>query len=264
MFTGFTEKATEFLAGIRDNNNKEWFEQNKDIYKSEVYEPLCALAEHISAQFSDIPDIVCKASRIYQDASFPPYEHYRSTMWIYILHNAMYWSRMPILYTELSADSLVCGVKLSSPQSYVMENFRNALNDNPDKFIEIIDRLREKYTLNVAGEQYKREKPCKNEKLKEFISRKNIYIYITFSKKDIYSKNLSDKLKEAMADFFPLEEYFLPLTYKPVDIDVIKQVMPDFPDELIPSSDDGEETAQSRKNPPESSPIAEKYGGFMW
>ncbi len=266
MFNGFSKKTTEFLSGIRENNNKEWFEKNKDIYLSEVYEPLCALAEEISAQFSEIPDIVCKASRIYQDASFPPYEHYRSTMWIYILHNDMYWSRMPVMYVELSADSIVCGVKMSSPQPFTMENYRKALNDNPDKFIEIFDRIKAKYSISVAGEEYKKEKPCSNILLKKFISRKKLYIYTTITGKDMYSKNLAQTLTEMMADFFPLEEYFLPFTYKPVDAEVIKQVMPDFPDELltIDSNDDKENENSKRKKPPESSPIAEKYGGFMW
>jgi len=43
MFKGFSKEALDFLCGIRDNNNKEWFEANKQIYLDAVYHPMKVL-----------------------------------------------------------------------------------------------------------------------------------------------------------------------------------------------------------------------------
>ena len=42
MFEGFSKEALDFLLGIKFNNNKEWFEERKNIYTDKVYEPLKA------------------------------------------------------------------------------------------------------------------------------------------------------------------------------------------------------------------------------
>lgn len=247
MFGGFNKNTTEFLKGIRDNNNKEWFEAHKDEYIKDVYEPLCELATVMGEQFSDIPDVVHKASRIYQDASFPPYQHYRDTMWVYILHNAMMWNQTPMVYLELSADGIVCGFKISKPQSYVMENFRKELLSNKEFFIDILNGLKEKYDIKIAGEEYKRKKPCDDEELTEFISKKNLFIYFTIPVgKEMYSKKLGERLKSAATDFFDLAEYFMPFLIKELPVET------EMPEEKV------------QKLKTDSSPIADKYGGFMW
>ncbi|MBR4305752.1 MAG: DUF2461 family protein, partial [Ruminiclostridium sp.] len=247
MFKGFSKKTTDFLKGIRDNNNKEWFEAHKEDYQKEVYEPLCGLAKTMAEQFSDIPDVVSKASRIYQDASYPPYLHYRDTMWIYILHNANVWNQTPMVYLELSATGIVCGFKISKPQGYVMENFRKELLTDKGFFFGILDKLKAKYDLKIAGEEYKRKKPCEDEQLKEYINRKTLYIYFTIPAKQTYTAQLGDRLKEAAEDFFELVDYFMPFLIK------------ELPAEIPVATDTKEQKLKT-----DSSPIADKYGGFMW
>ncbi len=243
----FNKNTTEFLKGIRDNNNKEWFEEHKQEYISDVYEPLCLLAKEMGEQFSDIPTVVYKASRIYQDANYPPYQHYRNTMWIYILHNAMMWNQTPMVYAELSADGMVFGFKISKPQSYVMENFRKELKSNKAFFFDILNPLKEKYDITIAGEEYKRKKPCNDAEIEEFVNKKTLYIYFTIpAGRELYSPKLVGRLKEAAVDFFALADYFMPFLIK----------------ELPPEATITEEKVQKLKT--NSSPIADKYGGFMW
>ena len=243
----FNKNTTVFLKGIRDNNNKEWFEEHKQEYITDVYEPLCLLAKEMGEQFSDIPTVVYKASRIYQDANYPPYQHYRNTMWIYILHNAMMWNQTPMVYAELSADGMVFGFKISKPQSYVMENFRKELKTNKAFFFDILNPLKEKYDITIAGEEYKRKKSCEDSEIEEFINKKTLYIYFTIpAGRELYSSRLVGRLKEAALDFFALADYFMPFLIK----------------ELPPEATITEEKVQKLKT--DSSPIADKYGGFMW
>ena len=44
MFEGFTEEASDFLWGIRFNNEREWFLDHKQTYLTQVQTPLKELA----------------------------------------------------------------------------------------------------------------------------------------------------------------------------------------------------------------------------
>ncbi|HOC32581.1 MAG TPA: DUF2461 family protein [Ruminococcus flavefaciens] len=102
MFQGFSQEALDFLLGIRLNNSKEWFEPRKIIYTEKIFEPMKALAEELFVPFQDTEGMMYKAGRIYRDANFPPYLHYRDTMWIYVRYDAWYWNKTPTLFFELS------------------------------------------------------------------------------------------------------------------------------------------------------------------
>ena len=43
MFEGFSPETVDFLWGIRLNNKREWFLQNKQNYVNYLYEPMKAL-----------------------------------------------------------------------------------------------------------------------------------------------------------------------------------------------------------------------------
>ena len=47
MFTGFSDATVDFLWGIRFNNEKPWFEEHKEIYLKELYQPMRAIGEEL-------------------------------------------------------------------------------------------------------------------------------------------------------------------------------------------------------------------------
>ena len=129
----------------------------------------------------------------------------------------------------------------------MMENFRKELLSNKGFFIDILNGLKEKYDIKIAGEEYKRKKPCNDEELIDFMSKKNLFIYFTIPcGKETYSAKLGETLKNAAADFWGLVEYFMPFLIKELPAEV-----------EIPES-------EGQKLKTDSSPIADKYGGFMW
>ena len=71
MFEGFSTGASDFLWGIRFNNDRSWFMEHKGEYTALVYQPLKALAQEVFEQFGkDNPDLDLELhiSRIYRDA----------------------------------------------------------------------------------------------------------------------------------------------------------------------------------------------------
>ena len=98
-----TETMLDFLTEIRANNEKTWFEAHKEVYLHAVYEPLKALSEILYQPYAEY-GMMHKTARIYKDANFPPYLHYRDTFWIYIRHEAVYWNKTPTLFFEISPE----------------------------------------------------------------------------------------------------------------------------------------------------------------
>ena len=51
-FTGFPKQSLEFLTSIKNNNNKEWFENHRYLYDRLILEPSRAFVIEISYMIS--------------------------------------------------------------------------------------------------------------------------------------------------------------------------------------------------------------------
>ncbi|MBR2284720.1 MAG: DUF2461 family protein [Ruminococcus sp.] len=207
MFNGFTQEAFDFLLGIRLNNSKEWFEPRKEIYTSQVYEPMKALGEEIYAPFADT-GMMSKTGRIYRDTTFPPYLHYRDVMWIYVRYPAWYWNRTPTLFFELSPEGAEFGFRIAKPQAAVMERFRAELAEDPAEFLKLVSGLRGA-GITVDGEEYKRSKPCSTPEAAEFFRKKALYASVWVRDMSELSRSeLAQRVIEVFHKVQPLNEMF--------------------------------------------------------
>ncbi|HEX9059303.1 MAG TPA: DUF2461 family protein, partial [Clostridia bacterium] len=76
-FTGFERKCIDFLADLKENNNKQWFDENKPIYLEYVIKPLQSLIEDLSPVLMSIDPLIITTpfigktiSRINRDTRF--------------------------------------------------------------------------------------------------------------------------------------------------------------------------------------------------
>jgi uncharacterized protein (TIGR02453 family) len=207
MFQGFSQEALDFLLGIRYNNDREWFEPRKNVYTEKVYEPMKALAEEIYAPFADT-GMICKAGRIYRDEKFPPYLHYRDTMWIYVRYEAFWWNKTPTLYFELSPDGAEFGFRIAKPEAAVMERFRSMLTEDGGEFLALAKKLKKK-GISFGGEEYKRPKKCPLPEAEEFFRRKGLSAYVRVSDlTELSSPRLVKQIIRTFRDVLPLNELF--------------------------------------------------------
>ena len=84
MFEGFSPETVDFLWGIRMNNNRDWFAENKKNYVNYLYEPMKALGKELFEPFMETPGNVLKVSRIYRDARMHYPVPYKESLWISI------------------------------------------------------------------------------------------------------------------------------------------------------------------------------------
>lgn len=209
MFSGFSQEALDFLLGIKMNNNKQWFEEHKKTYTEKIYEPLKALGEEIYRPFSDNEDMMYKVGRIYRDDSFPPYLHYRDTLWIYVRYNAVYWNKTPTLFFELSPEGAEFGFRISKPDAAVMERFRAELSEDCKPFLKMIDTLERDFGVTIGGDEYKRLKPCSVPEAEKFFRKKGLSASVKVNSPEIlFSHALADRINELFQGLIPLNDYF--------------------------------------------------------
>ncbi|HBB19498.1 MAG TPA: hypothetical protein DCZ62_03550 [Ruminococcus sp.] len=209
MFNGFSQEALDFLMGIRLNNSKEWFEPRKEIYTSSIQTPLKELGEELFAPFAETEDMMYKVGRIYRDANFPPYLHYRDVMWIYVRYNAMWWSKTPTLYFELSPEGAEFGFRIAKPDAVIMERFRSQLTEDPKPFLRMIQELKSSFGVTVDGEEYKRRKPCTVPEAEEFFRKKGLSVYLKVEdRNELFSRKIAEHASELFQALRPLNDYF--------------------------------------------------------
>ena len=210
MFKGFTQETFDFLAGIRTNNNKEWFEEHKAVYTESVLSPLKELGEELFRPFDGTAGMMYKVGRIYRDATFPPYLHYRDVMWIYVRYEAMYWNKTPALFFELSPEGAEFGFRIAKPEPALMERFRKMLADDPETFPDMVERCRKEYGMKLSGDEYKRCKPCENESLKCFFNKKGLALSVTVPSVDneLFSSELVTHVNSVFKALVPINNKF--------------------------------------------------------
>lgn len=184
-FEGFSTRSMQFLHGLQQNNNREWFEQHKSDYQDHILKPLQALVSalapmmlSIDGDFEVRPALNRTISRIYRDTRFSRDKSpYKTCHWITFKRPTKEWQDYPAYFFELSPDSYRFGMGFYSASRETMDTFRRRLDANPGPFLSAISFFPGDGTFTIAGEEYKR--PLKRElpeELQEWYNRKSLYL----------------------------------------------------------------------------------------
>jgi len=210
MFTGFTPESIDFLWGVRMNNNRDWFLQNKKQYTEKLYEPMKALGRELFQPFLEKPGNIYKVSRIYRDQRMHPPEPYKDSLWICIRQDVDWWGENPCLYFEINPEGVDYGFFIWKPRTATMEEFRRHITAFPDEFVSLIRSVEEATGEKVYAHLYKRPKVTDNEDLMPFFAWKDMIGCTRHI--DPGDGMFGPELLEEVADFFakltPLYDYF--------------------------------------------------------
>ena len=210
MFEGFSPETVDFLWGIRLNNNREWFLQNKQNYVKYLYEPMKALGQEVFQPFMDTPGNLLKVSRIYRDARMHHPVPYKESLWICIRQDVEWWAENPCLYFEINPDEVHYGFFLWKMRTSAMEDFRRHITAYPDEFLELIRKTEEAVGQPVTAELYKRPKPTDKPELERFFAWKPC-IECTVTEdpgENLFTPELAVRVKEHLTKLIPLYDYF--------------------------------------------------------
>jgi uncharacterized protein (TIGR02453 family) len=127
-FKGYTKSGLNFLNELSVNNNRDWFNSNKDIYENELKLPSVSLINDMSARFSSlglpyIADPHVSMFRIYRDIRFSKNKDpYKTNVGILFPYAPSKVDARPIqhpcLYLHISHDItfIAGGIHMPSPQ----------------------------------------------------------------------------------------------------------------------------------------------------
>ena len=137
MFKGIPKSLPGFLAELADNNNRDWFEENRSGYETLAAEPCLALIEELAPKLAAMQPphkAVAKVNqslrRIYRDTRFSkdktPYYTY--------LH-LIFWAgdhpmRSPGLHVIFSPGGLGLGAGYWSFEKAQLSRYRTAISDD--------------------------------------------------------------------------------------------------------------------------------------
>lgn len=210
VFKGFKPKTIQFFRDIAENNYKEWFEENRSVYESELLNPFKALVTTLSPTMYNIdtgfelrPHRVL--SRIYRDTRFSKNKDpYKTCLWMTFQRSVADWQNYPGFFMELNADHYLYGMGLFQSKRKEMDEFREHLKYEGVEFQKqtqknVLDR-----GFKVEGELYKR--PLQNELdeyFQQWVQRKTVFVIKTEPISDVvFTPQFAEQIRE---DFQALE-----------------------------------------------------------
>lgn len=183
-FKGFTPQALQFLAEIKINNSKSWYEANKPSYRENLLLPFQELVSDLSdfmltidPHFITTPSVDKTLSRIYRDTRFSKDKSlYRDNMWLTFKRQSPDWKEAPAYYFEITPNGYRYGMGFYAATSVYMDFFRRKITENPSEFIRTVAFLQHPNPFTLEGEKYKKARGENHPPaIREWIQYKSFY-----------------------------------------------------------------------------------------
>jgi uncharacterized protein (TIGR02453 family) len=214
----FDSEFFGFLEELNQNNRREWFQANKERYRSVVQEPLLRFISDFADPLHEIsPEFVADPRpsggsmfRIYRDIRFSkdksPYKTHAAAQF---RHRAGRDAHAPGFYLHLEPANVFVGAGSWHPDREALEGIRTAISENPDRWRAVLEDPLFSKRHELVGESLKRpprgfdpEHPMVEElKRKDFISIEN------FSQAKACSAGFIDMVAESYRSASPLVKF---------------------------------------------------------
>jgi uncharacterized protein (TIGR02453 family) len=161
----FSGELFGFLSDLSHNNDRDWFQANKDRYRRTVQEPLLRFISDFAGPLAEISP--CFAAdprpsggsmfRIYRDVRFSrdksPYKTHAAAQF---RHREGKDAHVPCFYLHLEPGNVFVGAGLWHPPGPALTMVRNAIVESPNQWTSITASPAFKKTLSLGGESLKR------------------------------------------------------------------------------------------------------------
>ncbi len=135
-FDGFSRDTMRFLKELKENNDRDWFNENKDRYEKSVKAPMLSLLTTLAARMKGVDaDITLEPKkamyRIYRDVRFSndksPYKTWIAAAFTYEGYDRKHDAAF---YFHISTDEIGVGGGLYSPMGDRLKNLRKAIGED--------------------------------------------------------------------------------------------------------------------------------------
>ena len=211
-FQGFTGETSSFLWDLSFNNERPWFQENRERYQKTLHEPFHALAEDVEREMTQafpLQNFTVHVSRIYRDArrlfGRGPYKDH---LWFTIFNGDNRYSEGPMFWFELSAAQFSYGIGYFDVTPAQMEAFRASVDSNPARFERLASDALRMRGFHVTGQGYRRMKKDLGPTINPFYNRKRFGLEHSGDFDPAHlGPDLVGKLTRAFRRLMPLYDY---------------------------------------------------------
>ena len=220
MFQGFTQGTTDFLWGIRLNNERGWFLAHKEEFQTLVDAPLRELASQVSQAINDkFPNLQlnCKVSRIYRDARrLYGRGPYKDHLWFGLRRMAPSEGAEPGFYFEVAPEYYSYGMGCWDPTPVTMAKLRARIDRDPEPLKQLARRLEKHGEFTLEGQMYKRPKGDPGRLLYPWYNRRQISLTSDHNCDGLYfSPQLADQMVNGFTFLMPYYDYLCSVVADP-------------------------------------------------
>ncbi|MBN1273283.1 MAG: DUF2461 domain-containing protein [Candidatus Aminicenantes bacterium] len=165
-FKGFSPETIRFFEKLKTNNNKAWFEKNRDVYEKFVLRPSKSFVEAVGEKLREfapkiiaVPKVNGSLFRINRDTRFSadksPYKTYMGILFWEGLRQKMESSGY---YFHLETPNIMLAAGLYKISRPLLERYRNHVVD-PERGADlaaVLARIEKMKGVSIGGQYYKR------------------------------------------------------------------------------------------------------------
>lgn len=160
----FKKSTIRFLRELEKNNNREWFELNKQRYEDDVREPALAYIEAMAPHLAKISDSFVASPkkvggslmRVYRDMRFSKDKiPYKTNIGIQFRHMAGKDVHAPGFYLHIEPSQVFVGAGIWRPDNATINNMRLHMDSNQTEWKKIARGLTTK-GFSLYGESLKK------------------------------------------------------------------------------------------------------------
>jgi uncharacterized protein (TIGR02453 family) len=217
-FKGFPTETIAFLQQLALNNQRDWFQANKDRYEALVRTPALDFIEAMSPELNKISsqfNAIAKKSggslmRVYRDTRFAKDKTpYKTNIGIQFRHVLGKDVHAPGFYLHIEPDACFIGAGIWHPEAKTLAKIRDFIADNPAAWQKALAHKPFNRTFELTGDSLKR--PPKgypaDHPLIEDLKRKDFIALRAFDGKKIETANFVGFVRKAFTDTVPLMRY---------------------------------------------------------
>ncbi len=217
-FTAFPNASLDFLARIRRNNTKEWFEAHRNEYETLILQPcrscVVELGEHLQAlvpTVNAIPKVNGSLFRIYRDIRFSKDKTpIKSRIGLIFWQGRGKRMQSSAFYLHFSPDELFVAVGIRGFSKAMLACYREYIKEarHRDALRHILETMHAAGFLSVEP-KYRRlprgfDSSLKEEPLTRYDS---MYVFMLLPPETIYSSNFISILYETYETMLPLQQW---------------------------------------------------------
>lgn len=215
-FNGFGEKAIPFLKALGFHQSREWFQENRFLFESELQEPFGDLIDVLTQRFAEAGlglkgDRKKSMFRINRDVRFSkdkrPYNQHVSA----ILSPDGTKSSQGVLFIYIGVERCFAAVAWWQPPTEVLQAMRSAIVNRPTEFRAMVKALK-KNRLELDDDEHMKRLPRGFEQvtepdLSEAVSNRHFVVRYTIDPTGIHSRGLADELFDFTLRAKPLVDW---------------------------------------------------------